>query len=190
MPHQKRNPPVKTSRIAALCFVFAAAPLTAGEFGAPVLSDLDGDGVDERFVMLDDDDGIVDLRIDHANGVTLARDIAWIGGIGQEPELALAPNGSVQVVSMNESIGRSRWRMTLTIAYRRDAYRVAGFTFDWYDTLDVTDNGTCDLNLLNGRGYLSVNGGARQSVRTDQAALPVTEWKDDHPIPAACQRPN
>ena len=118
-----------------------------------------------------------------------AEDIAWLGGIGQQPELALSANGSVLLTSMNDSVGRNRWHMTLTIAYRKQAYRVAGFTYDWYDTIDLNDYGLCDLNLLNGRGYVE-KGGARQNVHSNQSALPVTQWTDAIPIPDACGLPN
>ena len=109
---------------------------------------------------------------------------------GQRPELALAENGSVQVISMNDSIGRDRWELTLTIAYRQDAYRVAGFTFRWRDTIENDNNGVCDLNLLTGRGLLSRNGGPETPIRTTQAPLPVTAWKDDMGPPPACGLPN
>ncbi len=128
-----------TSRILALLLL--AAPAVAEPLAVPVRSDLNGDGRAEMFTLLDTGDGTADLQIENTgwgNGVIYAEDIAWVGGIGQRPELALAPNGSVQVISMNESIGRDRWELTLTIAYRQEAYRVAGFTFRWRETLDPT----------------------------------------------------
>ncbi|MEL7116589.1 MAG: hypothetical protein AAGP08_13575, partial [Pseudomonadota bacterium] len=60
-----------------------------------------------------------------------------------------------------------------------------GFTYRWYDTLNLEDNGVCDLNLLTGRGVLTVND-VRRDVRTAQAAVPVTSWTETTPIPAVC----
>ncbi len=178
-----------TSRILALLLL--AAPAAAEPLAGPVRSDLNNDGRAEMFTLLDTGDGTADLQIENTgwgNGVIYAEDIAWVGGIGQRPELALAENGSVQVISMNEAIGRDRWELTLTIAYRWDAYRVAGFTFRWRDTLDPDNWGICDLNLLTGRGILQ-QGSLDRPIRTTQAPLPATAWKDDTPIPAACQYP-
>jgi hypothetical protein len=154
-----------------------------------VQSDLNGDGRVELFTLIETGEGTVDLQIENTGGgVVYASDIAWKGGIGQEPELDVAANGSVLLRSMNNSIGRNRWEQTLTIAFRDGVYRVAGFTFSWYDTLSADDNGTCDLNLLTRRGYLTVNED-RRDVRTKQTAVRVTAWTDVTPIPAACGFP-
>lgn len=179
-----------TSRLfaAALSLLIATAA-SAQVVAGPVASDLDGDGMAETFTLIDSGRSTVDLRIE-ASGAELltARNIAWKGGVGQQPELDLAANGSVLLTSMNEAIGRDRWRMTLTIAYRAEAYRVAGFTFSWYDTLDNENNGVCDLNLLTGRGVLSRNGGPDRVIRTDWNAPPVTEWNMEIGPPEVCER--
>ena len=174
-------------RVIALALA-CALPANAQTYGPTLASDLNGDGAPEQFRLTDfQNDGIVDLEIISSNGnVTIAKDIAWRGGIGQEPTLALAPNGSLLVISMNESIGRNRWRQTLTIAYRKNAYRVAGFTYEWYDTLDPEDYGSCDLNLLSGSGNLQIADRPLKRVRTNQRAISVAQWKDDHPIPKVC----
>ncbi len=180
-----------TIRLACLAaFVLCAAPVAAEQIGPSVASDLDGDGVKERFTLVDaEEDYIADLVIEGPAGRIVAKDVAWRGGPGQTPGLALAPNGSLRVMSLNEAIGRNRWFLTLTVAYRRGAYRVAGYTYEWYDTLAPSDNGVCDLNLLTGGGNLSKDGGPEVAVTTDVAALPVTEWRDDMPIPKACGLP-
>ena len=183
-----------TSILTKFCALFAlcltAIAAQAEQFGPMVASDLNGDGVMERFVLIDkEEDYRVDLVItDPRGGVTVARDIAWRGGIGQEPMLDLAPNGSVRVVSMNESIGRDRWWLTLTIAHRDGAYKVAGFTFDWYDTLDPEAYGVCDLNLLSGKGLLTKGDTPERQIRASLLAREVTEWKDDVQVPPECER--
>ena len=171
---------------AAFVALIAANPVNAQQIGNMVQSDLNSDGRVERFTLIDSGNGTVDLQIENTGGgVIYAENIAWLGGIGQQPELHLAVNGSVRLISMNESIGRNRWHQTLTIAYRQNAYRVAGFTYGWYDTLNLEDNGECDLNLLSGRGFLTKNE-VKRAVRTNYPAYPVTRWTDETPIPRAC----
>ena len=171
----------------AIVFATLLAGAAVAEWGATeVSSDLNGDGYSETFTLIDTGEGTVNLQITGTGGPwIIANNIAWKGGPGQEPMLELAPNGSVRLISMNEAIGRNRWFQTLTIAYRNGAYRVAGFTYSWYDTLNLEDTGECDLNLLNGRGFLTVNE-VKRSVRTTQSALPVTDWTDVTPIPDVC----
>jgi hypothetical protein len=187
-----REPKPKPRRLArcALAALFLAGAASADSAG-PVQSDLDGDGVAERFTLLETDgftgDGAADLVIETPRGTLRIPDIAWAGGPGQQPGLSLAPNGSLRLTSMNEAIGRDRWRLTLTIAYRQGAYRIAGYTYAWYDTLDLEDRGTCDLNLLTGRGLLTIADDPARPVRTTLPALPVTEWRDDTPAPDACR---
>lgn len=177
---------------AGLAVFLASTSASLGQgVGPAVASDLDGDGAHEQFRLADfQNDGIADLLIDRPGRAQIvAGDVAWIGGIGQQPELSLAPNGSVRLTSMNDAVGRSRWRLTLTIAYRRGAYRVAGYTYEWYDTIEIADNGTCDLNLLNGKGTLQIDGGPLRPIRTGMKARAITDWSDDIPIPRACGRP-
>lgn len=186
MPAPKRISAMKTSSVAVLAFA-VALPAAAQQIGPVVQSDLNGDGRVERFYLLDTGDGTVDLLIENTGGgVIFAENIAWLGGIGQQPELDVAANGSVRLTSMNEAIGRNRWSQTLTIAFRQGTYRVAGFTYAWRDTLDLDAWGSCDLNLLNGRGILEKAVGTKD-VRTSFPALPVTEWRETTPIPDACE---
>jgi hypothetical protein len=184
-----------TSTLTRLCAAAAliatfSAPAAAQQIGPSVSSDLDKDGLPELFHLADlDDDSIVELVITRPGKPQIvARDIAWRGGIGQQPELSLAENGSVRLTSGNDSIGRGRWHLTLTIAYRRGAYRVAGYTYDWYDTLELADNGICDLNLLSGKGIRQIDGGRQHPIRTSLSALPVTEWTDSIPVPPECSQ--
>ncbi|MGF1447083.1 MAG: hypothetical protein ACFBRM_12915 [Pikeienuella sp.] len=110
-----------------------------------------------------------------------ARGIAWTGGMfGTRPSLDLAASGSLQVISQNTAIGRHRWRRVLTIAHRDGAYRIAGFTYEAYDTLDPAGEVACDVNLLTGRGVRNGIG-----FRTRASALPVADWSE-MAEPAAC----
>ncbi len=176
--------------LAAFAIFFFTLPASAQSLGPSQSSDLNGDGRVERFTLIDNGNGSADLQIENTGGgVVYAQDIAWVGGAGQIPSLSLASNGSVLVNSQNDSIGRYRWYQVLTIAYRQGAYRVAGYTYDWRDTLNLPDNGTCDLNLLNGRGHLTINGGPQGNISTTMAAYPVTQWKDAIFPPSECNAP-
>jgi hypothetical protein len=164
----------------ALAIAFAlvlASPATAQSVIGVVKADLDQSGGAETFTLLDNGQGSADLQIDDtAMGTRFGAEIAWVGGPGQTPWIALAPNGSVQVISMNDAIGRGRWELTLTIAFRDGDYRVAGYTYAWRDTIELADNGVCDVNLLSGRGEVTRNGGPKLTFKTSEFATPVTSW--------------
>ena len=85
---------------------------------------------------------------------TTAKSLIWTGGIGQQPELDITSHGSLLVHSMNQSIGRNRWHLTLTVAWRKNDFILAGYTYRWHDTVGLFNAGTCDVNLLAGKGEL------------------------------------
>jgi hypothetical protein len=176
-------------RAALFAFFLLATPALAQVEYWYAESDLDGNGFFETFELLDTGEGSVDLIIGTSTGTISALRIAWNGWMeGQIPALQLARNGSVQLVSGNQSVGRDRWLLTLTIAYRDQAYRVAGLTYEWYDTLDPNNTGTCDVNLLTGQGDLLIGDGPVRRVTAPFRAPLVTEWRDDFPLPPAfCQ---
>ncbi len=101
-----------------------------------------------------------------------APDIAWYGALfGTVPELALNAAGSLQVISRNESIGRHRWREVLTVAHRTGRFVVAGYTYEGYDTLDPAAGGSCDVNLLTGRGLRD-----GEPFETEARAVSLEAW--------------
>ncbi len=73
------------------------------------------------------------------------------GFYGQDPAITALANGSIAVMSQNSTIGRNRWERTLTLAYRGERFIVAGYTYHYYDTIDLDDNGTCDYNVVTGK---------------------------------------
>ena len=93
---------------------------------------------------------------------------------GQEPELGALANGSLTLVTKNESIGRERWRQTLTIAYRNFDFIVAGYTFSSYDTLDPDAGSECDLNVLTGKGKA-----LGQPISGKAQFVLLKDWKDE-----------
>ena len=163
-------------------------------FETTLRADFTGDGIADRASIIGagpGEDASLRLYIGQPDGTELlateARDLVWVGSAagGQQPELAVTGRGSLRVTSMNEAIGRDRWRQVLTIAWRRGSFLVAGYTYDWYDTLDIDNAGTCDINLLTGKGEI-LRGEARVKTRfrSDLRAMPVAEWI--RRIPQAC----
>ena len=167
--------------------VLAASPACAQEFTTTLLADFTGDGINDRaeLVALERGDDAT-LRLWKNGAFALeAPAIAWVGGIGQEPALTVTPHGSLQVTSMNEAIGRNRWHETLTIAYRGGQFVVAGYTYDWYDTLNLMDQGSCDMNLLSGNAFVDIGPDRTRIIRpTEMKAMPLAAWPRQ--IPKVC----
>jgi hypothetical protein len=165
--------------------LLAALPAHADRYQR--VADLNGNGVAETFVLTISDSDYATLTISGDGEELTTGPLVWYGLMsGVVPGLDLAPNGSLLVESGNEGIGRGRWNATLTIAYRDGAYRVVGYTRSWYDTIDRDNYGTCDLNLLTGKGFEKVGRGKEVAIRTATKALPVTDWVLFKSEPEAC----
>lgn len=153
---------------AALPALSAAADFPADRIIAMASGDWNKDGTPDLAVVAmpgddsGDDNGLyVYVAKPEENRLTLALSLpntVWgnLTMYGQEPELAALGNGSFTLTTKNDSIGRERWRETLTIAYRNFDFIVAGYTYSAYDTIaeDGGENRTsdCDLNVLTGKG--------------------------------------
>lgn len=90
---------------------------------------------------------------------------------GQEPTIAADHRGSILVRTKNEAIGRSRWEQVVTIAYRDGVFVLAGFAHGHRDTIDPTDFGRCDINLLTGNGIR--NG---KPLKTAPVRVKLSDW--------------
>ena len=178
-------------RSLVLFLALFAAPALAQE--APnweVTADLDQDGAPERYALKENGTGTVDLVIDSRAGRATAAGIAWDGGMaGQEPDLALGASGAVRLTSRNDSVGRDRWTLTLTLAHRDGELRVAGVTYEWHDTLDPEGGwGSCDINLLTGQGVV-VGPAGQEEITVPYPAPAAWEWTDaevPQRLPAEC----
>ncbi|WP_428648828.1 hypothetical protein [Roseibium sp.] len=177
---------------AALFAMIGPVPLAAQPANVPAVAiagvatvPVDGDIVRYRATLVETEDG-ADLYIftDAGEGwkqAVYAPNIVWRGGMyGQEPWMEANEHGSLKIYSENSAIGRDRWEQALTIAYRRGAFLVAGYTYSYYDTLDPDAGGQCDVNLLTGRG--EHNG---KSFKTKLGAMPAGDWTMDT-RPAEC----
>ena len=170
-----------------IALVLAASPAAAEGFQTELSADFTGDGIaDHALLVAESRGGDATLRLTYNGGeVLIIPELTWVGGIGQEPELAVTAHGSLQVISMNEAIGRNRWRETLTIAWRGGQFIVAGYTYDWYDTLNLMDQGTCDMNLLSGKAFIDIGPDRTRIARpTGLSAMPLYKWPRE--IPKVC----
>ena len=171
---------------AALPGASAAAEFPAERVIAMASGDWNKDGTQDLVVVATpgedngEDNGIyVYLAKPEENRLTLALaapNSVWgnLTMYGQEPELAALANGSFTLTTKNDSVGRDRWRQSLTIAYRNFDFIVAGFTYSSYDTIDPNASSECDLNVLTGKGKTGNGPVAGQA----QFVL-LKDWKDE-----------
>ena len=83
----------------------------------------------------------------------IKKGVAFSGSMwGQLPSLDVNGKGSLLIKSGNQSIGRDRWTQTLTVLYRNMEFLIGGIAYTARDTLDPKGGGSCDLNLLTGKG--------------------------------------
>jgi hypothetical protein len=179
--------------------LFAAVPVQAGTLEAVALDrivsvasgDLDGDGAIDAALLIapgedeaHDDHALVLLRGTGLDEGALQpwrvyADAAW-GGlpggmVGNRPAVAFTDAGSLQLISKNEAIGRSRWYQTVTLAWRDGDLLVAGFTYDHRDTLDLDAAGGCDVNVFTGRGVVREET-TETTVSLEPRRLPLDQW--------------
>ncbi len=169
---------------------FAATPasIPPQKVISAVTGDWNGDGSMDRAVLIDSGDSNADIAIylnDGNDGFKLAGfgpAVAFNGGLfGNSPELRVSKTGALQVHSENIAIGRSHWERLLTLSYRNGQFVVSGVTASYNDTMDRSAGGSCDLNLLTGKGTSD-----RKKIAIKSAPVALSQWNDDK-MPAACQ---
>lgn len=92
---------------------------------------------------------------------------------GQQPQIAILENRSITVHTENMAFGREHWERTYTLVWRNARMLVAGFTYTFNDTIDHDQAGSCDLNLLTGRGIR--NG---EQITTGRQRIDLADWDD------------
>lgn len=177
---------------------FAPLLLAAGPVSAEpavitsLAADLNGDTRPELAVLIGESDvalAIFGQDEDFGPVRLLAESpaIAWIGSRHEPPRLDATAAGSLQVTSSNWGVGRHKWEMTVTVAYRDDAFRIAGVTFAEVDTLVENSARQCDVNLLSGRGVISAGGedDTQTQISAGLPAVAIEAWTPDS-IARAC----
>lgn len=173
----------------ALLWLLPTTTLAQG-FSTTLDADLTGDGLVDHAALtqnLETLDADLNIWVRQTDGDlkhrASARSVVWIGGIGQKPDLSVTDHGSLQVHSMNDAIGRNRWHQTLTLAWRKGAFVLAGYTYSSYDTLDLDASVGCDVNLLNGKGerLTGPDLGHKTTFRTKSRGGPIGKWNGQAP---------
>lgn len=170
--------------LSLVVFLFSSSAIAQEKLISPerisslAVANMDGDYYSYRALLVDTEDGAdLYIFIDAGEGMklnTYSGNIVWRGGYGQKPHLEVTKNGALKVVSKNSAIGRDRWQQTLTVVFRKEQFLVAGYTYDYYDSLDLDNKNFCDVNLLTGRGIRN-----EKKFKTKMRALPVSEWTMD-----------
>lgn len=148
-----------------------------------VTHDWNDDGAFDRAVLAlstaDDSEAELFIYLSDAtnNRMQLAlhkKNIAWVGGLwGALPSITTNGRGSLIVNVANDSIGRNRWSQKLTIAYRKQVFMVAGYTYMARDTLNPDYQLDCDVNLLTGRGIKNA-----KLFQSSTKAMLLSGWSD------------
>lgn len=191
--------------LAALSLVFAAPAsaetIDTGSIVAAVTGDFNKDG-EKDLAMLARGQEDMDLHLllgvpgrGYVQPAQVFKGKVWgVAGpddaiVGEEPSLEALPNGSLAVYTRNEAIGRSHWTQKLTLAFRNKTLVVAGFSYQWLDTLNPSDAGRCDINILTGKGvretFPEEGDPVKKAIALKAEQPGFASWSEDKAI-AAC----
>lgn len=179
-----------------------ADPPPIGALIAAISLDWNGDGSLDAATLTRAAEGMADLTLYRGGGLYGLDPVLSLPGVifagpmaGQAPGFAEGTGTGFAILTEQTGIGRTPWFRRVTVAYRDGGFLVAGFTYDFYDRLDLGHFGTCDVNLLTGDYELRVSRGDRQedgtygegsaveeliTGRTDPAAFPLTGYTQDY----------
>jgi hypothetical protein len=159
-----------------------------------VTLDFKHDGDEARAILTQNAEGAADLHIyfstagpnagEHPFKLVLTKkNVVFAGSMwGQHPSLSINDKGSLVVASTNTAIGRTKWTESLTVVFRNGEFVIAGIAYSAYDGIDPKAGGSCELNLLAGRGMR--NG---KPVPVTLAPVKLTDWSDENSMPKECQ---
>jgi hypothetical protein len=101
-------------------------------------------------------------------------------GTNIRPELTALPNGSIKLYLPGMIGPGERTDMTLTIAWRNDAFVVTDVAYDYYQFQTDTIESSCDYDVLTGKGTSSKrqeDGSMKQAaVSVEGKVIPFAEW--------------
>ncbi len=167
--------------------------ITETDLGQPisfVSTDWNGDGLEDRAFLITsaprEPKATLLIYLSEApDRLRLAirkENIVWHGSMyGNEAKLSLNDQGSLVISSQNEAIGRGRWNQKITAMYQDGAFIIAGYTYNYRDTLDLAAGVTCDINFLTRRGIRNNN-----PFRIDRAVINLIDWTESS-IPTECK---
>jgi hypothetical protein len=156
-----------------------------------VTSDWNDDGMMDRAVLYDDgeDDAALAIYFSSTMGewrmVGFDPDNAWFGGWGQIPELLLDEKGNLVVRSMNSGTGRNRWQMDLALVFDGGRFVVRTYNYEDYDSLDLANSGTCEVDFLAGTGQGQRGDAPLKPFKFSASAIALGEWTYQD-VPKGC----
>ncbi|WEX78626.1 hypothetical protein PYH37_003532 [Sinorhizobium numidicum] len=164
---------------------FAAEPIDPARIVSAATGDWDKNGASDLALLVapadgSDEDNAIYLYLSNEVGrLTLKSQIpnkVWgtFELYGQAPSITGLSNGSIQITSHNDAIGRERWEQKLTIAFRKSDFVVAGYTYSSYDTLDPNATMQCDFSVLSGKGTRN-----NKPITARGATVLLKDWSDD-----------
>ena len=134
----------------------------------------------ELFIALGSSSGLGFQHVAHADA------IVWRGAMwGQQPYLEMRDE-ALFITSLNDSIGRNRWKLELSVLYRNEEFVVSGFSYSTRDTLELQPATECELDLLTGKGTFMRAGLTSQEVVSFQDPVPVSDWNLEY-FPKVCR---
>jgi hypothetical protein len=157
-----------------------------------VSTDWNGDGLEDMAVLITSEteprEPKATLLIylseapDRLRLATRKENLVWHGSLyGNEAKLSLNDQGSLVISSQNDAIGRGRWNEKITAMYQNGTFIVAGYTYNYRDTLDLAAGGICDVNFLTRRGISNNN-----PFRIDRSPINLIDWTESA-IPTECK---
>ncbi len=192
----------------ALMLLLPSFPLSGAALGEPIESqkiitaltgDFNGDGATDlaMIVETEPDDDAMDMYFflrdkkynslkpagivrEHVYGEWNDYDQPDYWGFGTEPELTALPNGSIKLYLPGKLGGGERTNTTLILAWRNDAFVVAGIAYDYFQFGTDTIESSCDYDVLTGKGKSSKrqeDGSMKQAaVSVEGKVIPFAEW--------------
>ncbi|MCB1406042.1 MAG: hypothetical protein KDK01_07200 [Rhodobacteraceae bacterium] len=187
-----------------------ALPLLAqeptGRLIAALSGDWNGDAQPDAVLLVQSAEGLADVQV-HLGGfrgldpVLTVPGAIYVGPMGgQAPSLAARDETSFVIAFEQTGFGRTPWMASLVIAYRGGGFVVAGYSYDFYDRLDLGHYGRCDVDLVSGSYALMhgpSDGNARDDAisdapdrhetgQTDSRAFALSDLRDGY-FPTVCQ---
>jgi hypothetical protein len=156
-----------------------------------ITTDWNDDGRMDRAVLYDGGEEDAALAIyltgdDFQFGLAaLNPNLVWFGSWGQIPSLSLTEDGALKVTSMNIGIGRNRWQMDLTIGFEGGDFVVTNYKYEDYDSLDLENYGTCEVNFSTGRGVVSRGEAPASEFKIKAQLKPLGVWSYED-VPQEC----
>lgn len=160
---------------ALLAYPVHAEPLPPGSLIAAISLDWNGDVVLDAATLTRAGDGMADLTLYRGGGIHGLDPILTLRGAvfagpmaGQAPAFEARTPTSFGIATQQIGVGRLPWHQRVTIAYRDGDFLVAGYTYTFYDRLDLGHHGVCDVNLLTGDYEIRIS---RSDTQPDGTAI-------------------